>query len=170
MCTSQWQKESTRWRGSWSWAANMDEDCRRIVECWENCSGLSYFYLEFYDRPFVVVEITVIGSWEDGDDCWKFLGTRPFVHLEPLSLSLMSPDNRKHLIPLKKSLGQLRTKKVRTTPHVISFNQSIAIASFTINRISPDKITEQPSFRNLPKSINFLDILQLSKYNLTDLS
>lgn len=50
-------------------------------------------YLEFYDSSFVVVKIAVVGSRENGDHCWEFLGSWPLVHFESLSLGLVGPDD-----------------------------------------------------------------------------
>ena len=62
-------------------------------------------YLKFYDCGFVVIEIAVIRSGEEGNDCWKFLRSGPFIHLESLGLSLMRPDYRNYLVFLEKVLG-----------------------------------------------------------------
>lgn len=51
-------------------------------------------YHEFYYGSFVIVHIAVVWSGEYGDDCWEFIETIPLVHLKPLNLRFMGPNNR----------------------------------------------------------------------------
>lgn len=76
-------------------------------------------YLEFYDCGFVIIEIAVIRSREEGNDCWEFLRSGPFIHLESLSLRLMGTDDRDDLVLLEEGLGQLITEEVRTSSHLV---------------------------------------------------
>lgn len=57
---------------------------------WVNGHG----YHEFYYGSFVIVHIAVVWSGEYGDDCWEFIETIPLVHLKPLNLRFMGPNNR----------------------------------------------------------------------------
>jgi hypothetical protein len=79
-------------------------------------------YLKFDDGAFVVVEIAVIRSRENGDNCWKFLSSRPFIHFEPVSLSLMSTYDRNNFVFLKKLLSELASKEIGTSSHLIIFD------------------------------------------------
>ena len=76
-------------------------------------------YLEFYDSSLIVIEIAVIWSRKDGDDCWELFGTRPFVHLESFCLGLMGSNDRNNFILFKEMLGQLAPKEIGTPSRVI---------------------------------------------------
>ncbi len=41
-------------------------------------------YLELDDSSFVIVDIAVVGSREDGDDDWEVSGSIPAMHLVPI--------------------------------------------------------------------------------------
>lgn len=50
-------------------------------------------YLEFDDCCLVIVEVAVVGSGEDGDDCRELLLAAPVVHLESIGLRLVGSDD-----------------------------------------------------------------------------
>ena len=56
------------------------------------CSELVRIYLEFDHGTFVIVEITVVRSRENGYNCGELLLSTPMVHFEPIGLSLVGSD------------------------------------------------------------------------------
>lgn len=50
-------------------------------------------YLELDDCSFVVIEVAIVGRGEDSDYGWKLFGAAPMIHLKPISLGLMCPDD-----------------------------------------------------------------------------
>lgn len=76
-------------------------------------------YLEFDDGSFIVVKIAVVRSRKDCYNSRELFSPRPFIHLESLSLSLMSSDHRNYFVFLKKLFSQLTSKEVRATSHII---------------------------------------------------
>lgn len=63
------------------------------------------WYFEFYDCALVVIEVTVVGSREDGDNSRKLLLPAPMIHLKSIRLSLMSSNNRQQSIFTQKTLS-----------------------------------------------------------------
>ena len=46
-------------------------------------------YFKLDDSALIIVDITVVGSTENGDDNRKFIWTIPFMHLIPIKLRFM---------------------------------------------------------------------------------
>lgn len=122
-------------------------DVDRIILNTNNCS-------------LVVIEITVVGSGEHGNESRAFLLPEPLIHLEPISLCLMSSDNGQQAVGLIKLFGQCLTKKVRAPSTIVHLHQSIKITLAIINRISPHQVTKRPFPGNLPEPLNPRNIVE----------
>ena len=127
-------------------------------------------YFKFDYSAFVIIEVTIIGCREDGYNCWEFLGSRPFVHLESLSLGFVGPYYRYDSSFFEKTFGQFATKKVRAPPHIIRLDEVVAVSGFRVDWICPNEVTKQSSPRNLSKPIDSLDVIELPQPMATDLS
>lgn len=121
----------------------------------------SHSYFKFDDCAFVVVKVTIIGGRKDGDNWGELFGSRPFVHFESFSLSLMSSDDRQNAVLFEEGSCDINSKEVRAPSDVIRFDNWLWEPRFIINRISPHQIAEKPCFGYLSKAINLLDIIKL---------
>lgn len=145
----------------------MDVDSIRIAGCSVCCSASKEEYFEFDDCAFVVIEIAIIGSWEDGDDSWKLFSTWPFVHFESFSLRLMGSDDGDDLVALEEPLRQFAPEKVRTSSHIIMLHHSLAVTVLIVHWICPHQVAEKPSLRDLSKAVYLTDVVELSQHSLT---
>lgn len=82
----------------------------------------------------------------------------------------MSPDDRYHLIALKKSLGQLAPEEVGAPAHVVVFDQILAVSVFIVDWIRPHEVAEESGFGYFPEAVDLADIVELSGGVGTDLS
>lgn len=119
------------------------------------------YYFEFDYCSLVIIKVTVVWCRKYCNNSWKFLRSRPFIHFESFSLSLMCPNHRNHFIFLKESASELTTKKIWASSHLICLNNPFTKSTFIIDWICPHEITEKAIFRYLPKAINFSDIVKL---------
>ena len=136
-------------------------DSQQIVGYLTCYSKWEVRYLELYYCTFVIVKIAIVWSREYCDDCGEFLCSRPFVHFESFSLSLMCSDNRYNFVLFELSFSQFTSKEIRTSSYIIMLNYIFTISIFVVNWVSPHQVAEKASFWNFPKPIYFFDVLKL---------
>jgi len=117
--TSQSQKVWTNWKDSWNWAGGKGEGSLQTAECSMYCSRYFKAYFKFYHCPFIIVEIAIVWSWKDSNNCWKFLSPGPFVHFEAVSLSFVGANHWYNFILLEELLGELTSEEIRTTSDLV---------------------------------------------------
>jgi hypothetical protein len=120
---------------------------------------VSYFELD--DCALVVVEVAVVGGGEDGDDCGELLCARPLIHLEPLGLRLVRPDDGDDLVAFEEALRQLAPEKVGAPPHLVVLYQILTETVLVVHRVRPHQVAEQPSLRDLAETVDLADVVQL---------
>jgi len=127
-------------------------------------------YFELDDCGFVIIEIAVVRRREEGDDCWEFLSSGPFIHLEPLSLRLVGPDYRNDLVLLEETLRQLVPEKVGTPAYLVVLHQLVAVPGLVIDGVRPDHVAEESALGDLAEAVDLLDVVELGEEEGTVLS
>ena len=92
-------------------------------------------YVEADDGSFVVVGVAVVGGGEYGDDQREVVALVPLVHLVPVELRLVRPDNRQQLVVVQKLGGCLHPVEEGAPAHVVELVSFREFALFIFDRI-----------------------------------
>lgn len=129
--------------------------------------SLIYCYHEFNDGCLVIVEIAVVGGRKNSDYGRELFLACPVVHLESIRLGFVSPDYGQQFVLAEEALRKLIAKEVGTPSHLVFFDQLLHCSCSIVNRIGPHQVAEEPRFGDFPKSVNFLNIVELTYRNST---
>jgi hypothetical protein len=92
-------------------------------------------YIEFDNGTFVIVNITIIRSGEDGNDYWEFACAIPSVHFVAFDLGFMSTNDGQKSILFQEQICGIRPEEVRATANIIAAETRFAYAIIIVHRI-----------------------------------
>lgn len=115
---------------------------------------------EFDDRSFIIVNITIIRSWEYCNDHRKAAFWIPFVHFITFKLCFVGSNNWQKVILSKELSHSFLTKEKWTPSYFIRFVQRFTVAIIIFNRIWPQNITKQSCPWRFFHSFNFIQIVK----------
>jgi hypothetical protein len=115
---------------------------------------------ELYNRSFIVVHITVVGSREDSDDHRESLFLVPFMHFISFKLCLMSSDHREKVVLLEEFTHCLLPKEVRASSHLVYFKKLITRPTIILYRVRPQEVAKETVSRGFLHSLNFIEVVQ----------
>lgn len=124
-------------------------------------------YHELDDCALVVVEVTVVGSREYRDHSRKLLLPSPVVHLEPIRLRLVGPDDGQQFVLGEESLGQLIPKKVGAATDLVFLDDRFESPVGIVDWVSPHEIAEESASGDLFKPVKLFYIFQLHRNGCT---
>ena len=130
------------------------------MRCVVKLLDVNLLSFKFDDRSFVIVNITIIRSWEYCNDHWKPAFWIPFMHFITFKLCFMRSNNRQKIILSKELSYCFLTKEKWTPSYFIRFIQRFAIAIIIFHRIWPQYITKQSCPWRFFHSFNFIQIIK----------
>lgn len=123
--------------------------------------NISPSYQKLNYSPLVVVYIAVVRGREDSDDCRELVEPVPLVHLVSLDLGLVGADNRYQPVPLQEAFRQFVAEVVGAATHLVGLKKMLAASVVTVDGVCPHQVAEEATAGNLPKPINFSDLVHL---------
>lgn len=89
--------------------------------------------LELNNRPFIVVNITVVGSRKDGDHRREVRPPLPSVHLIPIQLRFMSSNDTYQVIGIQKLPNSIVPIEIGTASHIVISEHMVTNAIIIIH-------------------------------------
>lgn len=127
-------------------------------------ANVHHVILILQHRCFVIIDVQIVRSTEDGHDARKSSCPRLSIHSIAGILRLMSSNYGEKIILLKKGTGSGVGEEIRASSDVI-MNEVFGCLFLTkiLQRVSPQNITHQPMRRRFAEPINL--IIELARYN-----